>query len=128
MEIAIALVHRGNTRRADQIASWERPMRCLAASPARLWLQYRSGKSSAMNEADKVRINARYDHRPEQFGPSIDALASGTDERRRLRFETMLAVGVSAGDHVLDLGCGFGDLYAYLSQRGLDVEIHGPRH
>ena len=78
-----------------------------------------------MNETDKQRIIARYNKRLEQFGATIEALASGNENRRAMRFNTLLEAGVQPGDHILDLGCGFGDLYAFTQQLGLDIKYTG---
>ena len=74
-----------------------------------------------MNTDDRQRIIDRYDKRLQQYGDDIRTLASGTEERRRIRFD----VGVAAGSSVLDVGCGFGDFYGYLRERGLDVRYCG---
>ena len=68
---------------------------------------------------------ARYDARLEQFGDDIRTLGSGTEERRRLRFEVLRQVGITTGVSVLDLGCGFGDFYGFLAGAGIDVEYLG---
>jgi len=70
-----------------------------------------------MNSKDKVRIIERYNKRLVQYGNSIEALASGKEERRTIRFDVLLGVGISPGDKVLDLGCGFGDLYPYIQKK-----------
>jgi SAM-dependent methyltransferase len=49
-----------------------------------------------------------------------------TDRRtQRLRFEAFLLENDVAGKTVLDIGCGLGDFYAHLRQRGIDVEYVG---
>ncbi len=78
-----------------------------------------------MNENDKQHTIKRYNDRLKQFGVTIDALASGSEERRALRFQTLIEVGVRRGDHILDLGCGFGDLYSFIRNLGLDVGYTG---
>lgn len=70
-----------------------------------------------MNKKDKARIIDRYNERIERFGNNINALASGTEERRNLRFGILTDVGVKSGDSVLDLGCGYGDYYLFLKNR-----------
>jgi SAM-dependent methyltransferase len=67
-----------------------------------------------VNPLDKQRIIDRYNARLARFGTTIEALASGVEERRQLRFSVLTKVGVGAGDRLLDLGCGFGDYSAYL--------------
>jgi SAM-dependent methyltransferase len=78
-----------------------------------------------MNAADKRKIIDRYNQRFEQFGTDIRTLASGTEERRQVRFGVLSEIGLTPGCSVLDLGCGFGDFYAYLGRRGLECEYTG---
>lgn len=78
-----------------------------------------------MNPADRDWIIKRYNDRLLQFGADIRTLAGGTLERRRLRFQVLTEVGIESGASVLDLGCGFGDYYAYLQERGLHVTYTG---
>jgi SAM-dependent methyltransferase len=78
-----------------------------------------------MKEIDKRTIIERYNKRLEKFGASIDALASGTEERRRVRFTVLSQIGVSPGDSILDLGCGLGDLWLFFNEKGTDVNYSG---
>jgi ubiquinone/menaquinone biosynthesis C-methylase UbiE len=78
-----------------------------------------------MNADDRRRIIERYDRRLQEYGDDIRTLASGTDERRRIRFETLVDVGIASGSHVLDVGCGFGDFYGYLREHSLEVRYTG---
>ena len=78
-----------------------------------------------MNDADKRKIIDRYNQRFAEFGADIRTLASGTEERRQLRFGVLAEIGLTPGCSVLDLGCGFGDFYGHLSRRGLDCEYTG---
>lgn len=70
-----------------------------------------------MKESDKQKIIKRYNDRIEKFGNNISALASGTEERRNLRFRILTEIGINEADSVLDLGCGYGDYYLYLKKR-----------
>src|SRR2546430_6183980 len=78
-----------------------------------------------MQESDKDRIIERYNARFAEYADDIRTLASGTQERRQLRLQILSEVGLESGASVLDLGCGFGDLYAYLKSRGLDCKYTG---
>ncbi len=78
-----------------------------------------------MNEQDKEAIAARYRDRLRVHGPGIQALASGTTERRAIRFSVLNSVGNMQGARVLDVGCGLADFYAWLSAQGVDVEYTG---
>ena len=78
-----------------------------------------------MEESDKVKNNSFYDKGLQQYGYDIKALCSGTEERRQIRFKTLCEVGITSNCSVLDLGCGFGDFYRYLYDRGLHVKYVG---
>jgi SAM-dependent methyltransferase len=78
-----------------------------------------------MNEADKQRVLQRYQERLQRCGATIQALASGTEERRSQRFEVLCDTGIRSGDRVLDLGCGFGDFLDHCRSRGLDLDYVG---
>lgn len=70
-----------------------------------------------MNLSDKDRIIERYNKRIEQYGSTIQALASGNEERRKMRFQVLFECGIQGGDRILDLGCGFGDFYQFLNDK-----------
>ncbi len=78
-----------------------------------------------MNENDKLSITSRYRERLKQHGPGIQALASGTTERRAIRFGVLSSIGDLQGASVLDLGCGLADFYAYLKECGIEVRYTG---
>ena len=78
-----------------------------------------------MQPTDRNRIVARYNQRLAQYGDDIRTLASGTEERRRLRFDVLTEIGIENGCRVLDLGCGFGDYLGYLLARGIHVNYTG---
>jgi SAM-dependent methyltransferase len=65
--------------------------------------------------ADKVRAYG-YDHR---------GLGFGNKSSQDKRFEAMLALGDFDGSRILDVGCGFGDLLAYLNERGIEPVYTG---
>lgn len=78
-----------------------------------------------MDPRDREEIQARYADRLRQHGERREALASGPVERQRTRFEALLGVGELAGKSVLDLGCGLGELYRFLGERGVEVDYTG---
>lgn len=60
-----------------------------------------------------------YDRLIAQEGPTPRGLALASSASQHLRFRAWLAsVPVAPGDAVLDVGCGFADLYAYLHDAG----------
>lgn len=78
-----------------------------------------------MDENDKILIQQRYKDRLQQYGPGIKALASGTEARRKIRFDVLTGIGIGEGASVLDVGCGFADYYAYLREIGINVQYTG---
>jgi SAM-dependent methyltransferase len=78
-----------------------------------------------MKNKDKDRIIERYNERLREHGFSINALASGNDERRNLRFKILTEIGIKNGDTILDLGCGFADFHTYLLNVGIAVNYIG---
>jgi ubiquinone/menaquinone biosynthesis C-methylase UbiE len=78
-----------------------------------------------MNAHDRQRIIARYNDRLARYGDDIRTLASGTEDRRRMRFDVLCDVGIRTGCTVVDVGCGFGDFFRHLVDRGLTVDYTG---
>ena len=78
-----------------------------------------------MDSNDKTLIQERYKHRLLQYGPGIKALASGTEERRAIRFEILTDIGIKEGVSVLDVGCGLADYYEHLREKGVNVMYTG---
>lgn len=70
-----------------------------------------------MSTSDKQKIIERYNKRIAQFGNTIEALASGSEDRRKMRFQVLMDCGIQKGDKILDLGCGFGDFYKFLNEQ-----------
>ncbi len=70
-----------------------------------------------MNKEDINSINERYNERLKKHGVGIEALASGKEENRQLRFQNLLDIGIKPNDYILDLGCGFGDFYLFLENK-----------
>jgi SAM-dependent methyltransferase len=77
-----------------------------------------------MLEADRVETRARYAARYREFG--YDPRTLGWQKgRQRVRFAAVLdSVGTSFGS-LLDVGCGFGDLFGYLRERGWQGDYLG---
>jgi SAM-dependent methyltransferase len=78
-----------------------------------------------MDRRDIDRIVSRYNARLREFGDDIRTLASGSEERRAIRFATLTDVGVESGCSVVDLGCGFGDYFRFLQERDIAVDYTG---
>ena len=60
-----------------------------------------------------------------QYGHHPNALLWSGVKIQYLRFEQLAKVGIQSGDSLLDVGCGFADLYFYLRQQGVDTQYQG---
>jgi len=80
-----------------------------------------------MTPDEVARLRALYDARLETYGYAPETLG-WNKPKHRLRYEILLAywnLGGAPGTSVLDVGCGFGDLFGYARQCGWDVTYHG---
>ena len=72
-----------------------------------------------MEQSDLKYFVDRYDSRLRQYGYSPEALGWGKHGRQETRFEALSQSIVEMPDSsVLDVGCGFADLYDYLVAQG----------
>ena len=78
-----------------------------------------------MKKDQRERIIKRHRHSVWMHGHSPQALYWADKEVQIVRFDVLLGCGVQSGDSVLDVGCGFSDLYAHMNSKGLDVEYTG---
>jgi len=65
-----------------------------------------------------ARLRAHYEPRIERFSESYQVLDWEDPASQRKRFLTLTENVPLAGKSLLDVGCGLGDLYAFLRQRG----------
>ena len=72
-----------------------------------------------MNEEDRQDYIQRYEARLQEFGYSPETLGWGKHGRQILRFAILTEYALSMPESsVLDVGCGFADLYDFLTQHG----------
>jgi len=70
-------------------------------------------------------IQNHYRPRIDQQRANYDVVDWASAEAQQIRF-AVLADNVELDDHtLLDVGCGLGDLYAYLTDRGISAEYCG---
>ena len=67
-----------------------------------------------MNKNEILQTIDRYNKRLEEFGETEKALGWGDKGRSRLRYNVLCAEFELKNTTVLDYGCGFGDLFAYI--------------
>lgn len=60
-----------------------------------------------------------------RYGYSVKSLAYGSEESQRKKFEVLTQIGDLSNATILDVGCGFGDLYDFLKNKGLKVDYWG---
>tara|TARA_Y100001973_G_scaffold104210_2_gene173481 strand:+ start:10052 stop:10654 length:603 start_codon:yes stop_codon:yes gene_type:complete len=61
-----------------------------------------------------------------EFGPKdVRSLGWGSRCSQEKRFQTILEAGISSGESVLDIGCGFGDFAKYLQSKKIDAHYCG---
>ncbi|MFC1525528.1 class I SAM-dependent methyltransferase [Candidatus Latescibacterota bacterium] len=78
-----------------------------------------------MDTVDKEKIIERYEERLGRLGPVPESLG-WLRGRQNFRFHFLRQIeDFALGDSVLDVGCGFGDCYAYLRSVGWNGEYCG---
>ncbi|MGD1875915.1 MAG: methyltransferase domain-containing protein [Kiloniellaceae bacterium] len=60
-----------------------------------------------------------------RHGQDYRALNWGSREGQENRFRVLCEIGLDAGDSLLDVGCGLGDLHDYLNRRGIAAAYSG---
>lgn len=72
-----------------------------------------------MNLEDRSDYIKRYEKRLQEFGYSPATLGWGVHGRQEVRFSVLAELALRSPDSsVLDVGCGFCDLYEFLNKRG----------
>lgn len=72
-----------------------------------------------MKPVDREEYIRRYEERLNRYGYSPQSLGWGVEGRQEIRFSVLTApVLARPASSVLDVGCGFADLYDYLIDRG----------
>ena len=77
-----------------------------------------------MKEENKKAIINRYNERLKIYG--YDPRALGWFKGRQpIRFKVLSEIGDLNDCSLLDVGCGFGDLYGFMTKKGLNIEYTG---
>lgn len=77
-----------------------------------------------MRQSDRDRLSAYYGEKLKTYGHDTRSLG-WTPGGRKARFGALAAIGDLEGSRVLDVGCGFGDLFGYLRDRGITADYTG---
>ena len=81
--------------------------------------------ASPMFQRECATTAARYRELLGRHGTSYKALDWGSETGQQSRFAVLASVGDLTGCSVLDVGCGLGDLAAWLDQQGIAVRYTG---
>lgn len=71
------------------------------------------------------KIRSHYEHRITSERENFDVLDWSCAESQQTRFAVLADNVDLAGASLLDIGCGLGDLWAFLNERGIDVDYTG---
>ena len=78
-----------------------------------------------MDKKDIKEYIDRYTGRYNEFGVSPETLGWGKNGKQAIRFTVLSEYALSENASVLDVGCGFGDLYKFMKDAGWDSNYHG---
>jgi len=78
-----------------------------------------------LTTADKADIIDLYEERLKRYGVNVLTVGWKNAKQQRLRFKHLTNIKGFEDKSLLDVGCGFGDLYNYLRKQGLDVKYTG---
>lgn len=77
-------------------------------------------KVVAMNFEPDKRINLSYfSNKFNEYGQNVQALGWNSHASQQERFKVLCEIGNLNGKSILDIGCGFGDLYLFLKEQGI---------
>jgi SAM-dependent methyltransferase len=83
------------------------------------------GTGSAVDPLGKKELLHFYNRHLKDFGDSPQAVR-WTPDGQRLRYETLLRIaGDFSGKRIVDFGCGKGDFYGFIREKGLCVNYCG---
>lgn len=79
-----------------------------------------------MSESFPILETTRfYENHIRRYGYGFRALGFGRRSSQEKRFQTVATLGDFHGKRLLDVGCGFGDLLAWLNARGIEPNYTG---
>lgn len=77
-----------------------------------------------MDEPERLKLIERYNERLKKYGYDPRTLG-WLKGRQPIRFKILSEIGDLSNCSILDVGCGFGDLYGFLMKKGLTIEYTG---
>lgn len=78
-----------------------------------------------MDSEDRGRIRSYYIDAYNKYGSSVQSLHWSDDVNQEVRFDAIRSLGQFENASVLDVGCGFADLYRYFLKSKVSVQYKG---
>jgi SAM-dependent methyltransferase len=78
----------------------------------------------ALKQNDREILHDYYDGRLKTYGYDTRSLG-WTPGARKIRFGALTGIGKLGGASILDVGCGFGDLYGYIYDKQIKADYTG---
>ncbi len=92
----------------------------------RIYLPFgKTDESSGMDVRQRKRLIELHRTNFSHFSYSAEALFWESRGVQEIRFKVLAEIGIAAGDSLLDVGCGFGDLVRWLNEHELPVQYAG---
>jgi len=92
----------------------------------RIFVPYGENEAyQGMDGLQRKRLIQRHEHSFSEFGYSPESLHWGSRGTQKVRFKALAEIGISEGDSLLDVGCGFADLYSWLKGNDITVAYTG---
>jgi len=92
--------------------------------PAKNCTAYGSFGACIMSRDTRI-IRDFFSSKAKEHGDSVRSLAWESDYTQQTRFAVLSEIAPLDGMRVLDVGCGKADLFAFLLDRGTDVNYYG---
>lgn len=78
-----------------------------------------------LDPLDLERLKTFYQSAYKEFGLDARSLHWVSRYNQLRRFEILRAIGTLDGTSILDVGCGLGDLYEFLIEKGINIKYTG---
>jgi len=78
-----------------------------------------------LNKEDQDKIISWYAGNIRKFGENIKALQWKTKKSQQLRFQVLTEIADLSNKTILDAGCGFGDLFGFIKEKGIKFKYCG---